>query len=497
MRKLKRDFKKYEKQRYPKDSAEFQNQLGDFVSSFAGQNPFPNIPDVPLGNTGTAPNVNSNGLFYNNRYYMVTNFRTLLSQLYIEHGIVQTLIDLPVEDGLKGDIRILSSQLDGDEIEELTSEIRKIDLFETIMQSFKWARLFGGAGIIVNILNENPLSDFNIDKIKKGSKVEFYVADRWELCENPYVIAPNLNNPTGIASDVNFNYYGSEINPSRVVKVLGKEAPSIQRLQLAGWGMSEVERLVAPMNKYFKNQNVIFELLDEAKIDVYSLDGYRSSFVAGEEDKIRQAIQYSNALKSYLNAMILDKEDDFTQKQISFSGMAEILRESYNDLASALRMPVTKLWGMSAEGFNSGEDDIENYNSMIDREVRGKAKRIIIELCKIMCMSLFGFAPDDFTVEFPSLRVLKQLEEEQKRSLIYSRFSNMYTEGLITKAEFYQILKNRGVINESLEMQNDNELYDVQDGNEGFNYNYRQDSTKTENIDSEELLEKKEKIVRE
>src|SRR5574343_30614 len=137
------------------------------------------------------------------------------------------------------------------------------------MQSFKWARLFGGAGIIVNVLNENPISDFNIDKIKKGSKVDFYVADRWELCENPYVTAPKLNNPTGIASDVNFNYYGSEINPSRVIRVLGKEAPSIQRLQLAGWGMSEVERLVAPMNKYFKNQNVIFELLDEAKIDVY------------------------------------------------------------------------------------------------------------------------------------------------------------------------------------------------------------------------------------
>ena len=30
-----------------------------------------------------------------------------------------------------------------------------------------------------------------------------------------------------------------------------------------------------------------------------------------------------------------------------------------------LKMPITKLFGISAAGFSSGEDDIENYNSMI------------------------------------------------------------------------------------------------------------------------------------
>lgn len=488
--------KKKNKNKYPADAQQFQNQLGEFVASFGASNiasPFPNIPDVPLAGTGTAPNINTNGLFYNNRYYMVTNFRTLLSQLYIEHGIVQTLIDLPVEDGLRGDIRILTSQLDGDEISDLQAAIRDKSVFEVVIQAMKWARLFGGAGIIVNVLNQDPKTPLDIRTIRKGVDIEFYVADRWELCENPFVASPTIDNPTGLVDRVNFNYYGSEIHPSRVIRVMGKEAPSIQRLQLAGWGMSEVERLVSPMNKFFKNQNVIFELLDEAKVDVYSLDGYRSSFVAGEEDKVRQALQYSNALKSYLNAMILDKEDEFEQKQISFAGLAEILRESYNDLASAIRMPVTKLFGMSSAGFNSGEDDIENYNSMIEREVRGKATNLLTKISIILSKSLFGYAPDDFSVEYPSLRVLKQLEEEQKRGLIYSRFVNMYTSGLINKKELYQLLLNRGVINEGLEMQYSEDVYTGGFTDELQDFaTERQDSTDTENIDSQELIKEDE-----
>ena len=39
-------------------------------------------------------------LFINQRWYLVSNYRQLLSQAYTEHGIIQTLIDQPVDDGL-------------------------------------------------------------------------------------------------------------------------------------------------------------------------------------------------------------------------------------------------------------------------------------------------------------------------------------------------------------------------------------------------------------
>ena len=82
-------------------------------------------------------------------------------------------------------------------------------------------------------------------------------------------------------------------------------------------------------------------------------------------------ITLSNMLKSYLNALVMDKEDEYHQKQLSFSGLSEILQECRLDVAAALRMPVTKIFGMATAGMTSGDDDLENYNTMIIRDIRG------------------------------------------------------------------------------------------------------------------------------
>ena len=57
--------------------------------------------------------------FKNNRWYLISNMRQVLSEIYVEHGIVQTLVDLPVDDGFRGGITIKSEQLDEDELADL------------------------------------------------------------------------------------------------------------------------------------------------------------------------------------------------------------------------------------------------------------------------------------------------------------------------------------------------------------------------------------------
>jgi hypothetical protein len=60
-----------------------------------------------------------------------------------------------------------------------------------------------------------------------------------------------------------------------------------------------------------------------------------------------------------------------------------------------MRMPLTKLFGISAAGFNSGEDDIEVYNAMIESEIRGKLKYDLLRMVEIKCQKLFSMVPDD------------------------------------------------------------------------------------------------------
>lgn len=450
-----------------KNRKELKNGLTSLATSMANEQIFPDIPAMPLGvspTLGTAPIQSANPMFYNNRYYMITNMRTLLNEMYIEHGIIQTMIDQPVEDGFRGGFKIISSELSNDEIIELEKKIEETEAVEKLIEALKWNRLFGGAGLIINVAGEDPRDDFDIEAVGEGREIEFYSADRWELANNPYILTPTLTPNGQRVKDVNFNYYGIEINPSRVLILRGKPAPSLKRLQLQGWGMSELERLVSPMNKFLKNQNVIYELLDEAKLDVYSIDNYAGSVASGQEEAVKKRIMLTNYMKSYLNALILDAEDKFDQKQMSMAGVSEVLREARYDIASAMKMPVTKIFGMSSAGFNSGDDDIENYNSMIERDVRTPAKNIIKTIIRLLCKATFDYIPEDIDIEFESLRIMKETEEEALRTSKYNRFRDLYVNGLITKGEFYDLLNQENVIQQELKIKGDDEYYSMLDG---------------------------------
>ena len=450
-----------------KNRKELKNGLTSLATSMANEQIFPDIPAMPLGinpTLGTAPIQSANPMFYNNRYYMITNMRTLLNEMYIEHGIIQTMIDQPVEDGFRGGFKIISSELSYDEIIELEKKIEETEAVEKLIEALKWNRLFGGAGLIINVAGEDPRDDFDIEAVGEGREIEFYSADRWELANNPYVLTPTLTPNGQRVKDVNFNYYGLEINPSRVLILRGKPAPSLKRLQLQGWGMSELERLVSPMNKFLKNQNVIYELLDEAKLDVYSIDNYAGSVASGQEEAVKKRIMLTNYMKSYLNALILDAEDKFDQKQMSMTGVSEVLREARYDIASAMKMPVTKIFGMSSAGFNSGDDDIENYNSMIERDVRTPSKNIIKTIVRLLCKATFDYIPEDIDIEFESLRIMKETEEEALRTSKYNRFRDLYINGLITKGEFYDLLNQENVIQQELKIKGDDEFYSMLDG---------------------------------
>ena len=450
-----------------KNKKELKNGLTSLATSMANEQIFPDIPAMPLGvspTLGTAPIQSANPMFYNNRYYMITNMRTLLNEMYIEHGIIQTMIDQPVEDGFRGGFKIISSELSNDEIIELEKKIEETEAVEKLIEALKWNRLCGGAGLIINVAGEDPRDDFDIEAVGEGREIEFYSADRWELANNPYILTPTLTPNGQRVKDVNFNYYGIEINPSRVLILRGKPAPSLKRLQLQGWGMSELERLVSPMNKFLKNQNVIYELLDEAKLDVYSIDNYAGSVASGQEEAVKKRIMLTNYMKSYLNALILDAEDKFDQKQMSMAGVSEVLREARYDIASAMKMPVTKIFGMSSAGFNSGDDDIENYNSMIERDVRTPAKNIIKTIIRLLCKATFDYIPEDIDIEFESLRIMKETEEEALRTSKYNRFRDLYINGLITKGEFYDLLNQENVIQQELKIKGDDEYYSMLDG---------------------------------
>jgi phage-related protein (TIGR01555 family) len=381
-------------------------------------------------------NVSKTGtLFSNLRGYPVSNMRQFLSQTYFEIALIQTVVNLPVDDALRGGINIISKQLDVDQIEELQNKIDYHDDLLAVREGEYWNRLYGGGGIIT-MTEQDQTEPLDIKKLTPDSMLEFKAADLWELFYDKTNVE-GFNSAVTNPKFEYYSYYGNNLHKSRVEKLKGLTAPSFIRPRLRGWGFSVVEGVIRSINQYIKGTTLIFELLDEAKLDIFKLKNLAETLMQQNgASLVQQRVQLTNAQKSFQSAMVLDGDDTYEQKEFQFSGIADILEQIRIQVASDLRIPMTKLFGIQSSGFSDDEGSIENYISMVESTVRAKIKYPIIKILQLRCQQLFGFIPTDLKIEFQPLRIMKSTDEEAVKTAKFTRLQMSQAAGLITSEEF-------------------------------------------------------------
>lgn len=423
------------------DVSKIENNFGPGIGGGFNNFGFPLNADAAFTQTQStvAP------LFPTLRWYLVSNYRQFLSEFYVENGLVQSIVDVPVDDGLRGGILLKSKQLSDEQLEELMGSLDRDDDINTAGQAAKWNRLFGGAGILI-LTDQDPDEPLDMAAIDKDTPLEFRAVDMWELFwdkQNTEGYDPAIQQ-----EDVEYyNYYGIQVHKTRVMKLKGLTAPSFIRPRLRGWGFSVVEALVRSINQYLRATDVGFEVLDEFKLDIYKIKNLVNTLLSPNGDaQIRKRIAMANQTKSYQNAIVMDSEDDYTQKQLSFAGLGEWMEQARMQVASDMRMPMLKLFGTPATGLNAGdEDSIEIYNSMVESQVRNKLKYDILRICEIKCQKLFGFVPSDLKLSFQPLRVMSAEQQENIKTQKFNRLIQAKQIGEISTQEFREAC-NKGDI---------------------------------------------------
>jgi hypothetical protein len=385
-------------------------------------------------NGGQSPLTSFLPALQNNMYAPVTLMWTMLMYMYKTHGLIQTAIDMPVLDALRGGLDLHSNELDTDDLGKLDDYLEEHAILERIGDAFIWARLFGGGALIIN--TEGDCHEPIGDEIVNGGQIEFYDACRWELTAERRIPKSGL-----------YGFYGKQLHKSRVITILGKRAPWLIRAQLSDWGMSEIERMFEDFNLFTRNRNVIYQLLEEAKVDVYTLDGFTAQLASSTGTALTtKRIQTMNQIKNFNNALIMDAKDKYEQKQINFGGLAEMMKENRMGIAAALRMPMSKIFGIPASGISgSGEDDIENYNGMIESEVRQPMKQVIRKVLKIVVKNLFGDELD-VNFKFKPLRILSGADEESIKSSKSTRYMALFEHMLLNSKEMGEIMQKENLV---------------------------------------------------
>jgi phage-related protein (TIGR01555 family) len=121
-----------------------------------------------------------------------------------------------------------------------------------------------------------------------------------------------------------------------------------------------------------------------------------------------------------MNTIAIDSTDDYDQKNMTLSGIREILEQYQFAICAATGIPATKLFGRSPAGQNAtGESDLENYYNMVSAYQKNTLREPLMRLIDIIsrCSDYDINLPDKWTVEFCSLWNESEKEKAEVKKL--------------------------------------------------------------------------------
>lgn len=363
-----------------------------------------------------------------NQFQVLTLQYPTLMYMYQTHGLIQTVVDEPVQDAYR-DAPVLECEdgLSQRNLAELEQWAQENVVREPFMDGGGWARLFGGAALVLNLAGD-PSKPFDMDleasrrEIERG-RFALYPATRWEL------------GGTWRYSDA-YNFYGVQFHHSRIKTMIGKRMPWILERQLSGWGASVIARMAEDFNVFLRGRNALYETLAEFKVDIYKMEGYNDQLVTAEGTaQVDKRIAYTNQLKTLNAALVLDAKDDYIIRQPHFSGMADVMRENRMGLVAATRIPASKLFGEKVAGLGDGKgDDLENYYNMVKGEIREPYRPVHEWIYQLGALALFG-AKYHVKLNYPPLRETTAKEDEEVKTSKQNRLVQQLEVGLIDEVE--------------------------------------------------------------
>lgn len=364
-------------------------------------------------NIGTSQDKRSHST-YTEKYHFS---RATLEAMYAENWLFGKGIDI-IPDDMTREWRTLGSSIDPEMTKEFLTFEEDLSVGMKFNTAMKWARLYGGCGIILGIDEaqggpaDTPLE---LDRLGKDCLTHITVIEAERLTWTGTTV---INDPTSPHFDEPEFYYvpGSDqrIHRSRVLPFYGIRLPYYprRRQRLAYWGAPVIRRVFEAVSNVDMTTGASASLVSEASNDVIKYKGL-TAFLAskGGEEKIRSRFALMKLLKSVNNVTLLDEEETFENHQQSFSGLGDLLDRFMAIVAGAFDVPVTRLIGTAAKGLNAtGEGDLKNYYDNIRAAQTTDFSPNLRTLDKIMQRSLWGQEQEDWSFTWDSLF---QLSEEQ------------------------------------------------------------------------------------
>lgn len=350
-----------------------------------------------------------------------------LTGLYEGNGLFSKIIDTPAEEALKHgfDLNLKSDELNAfveDALDDLEWE-------ERAATAIKWARLYGGALIVMLIDDgrglEEPVDWEHIRSIDELRVYERSIVqpDYASLYKQDYG-GKGVGNRVSKFGQPEYYYvssiYGSfKVHESRCLVFRNGVLPEqTSNATYLFWGMPEYVRIRRALRETVTAHTDSVKLLERSVQAIYSMKGLASLLTTDDgENQVLKRLQLVDTSRGLLNSIAIDSEgEQYDFKTFQFSGVKDVIDATCNMLSALTNIPQTILFGRSPAGMNAtGDSDFESYYNFVEKIQRLMLKRNLRTLLDVVFRA--GIASGDvaeepdYKLEFKPLWSLSDTEQ--------------------------------------------------------------------------------------
>lgn len=339
---------------------------------------------------------------------------------YRTNWLMRKVVDIPAKDMCR---EWRAWQAKSANIEDIEKEEQRLQLQFKAQRALILSRLFGGGALILVDGSADMMKPLVPETVKKGGLKAIHVMGRHELTLGEPIRDPNsewFKQPTYFEiNTVNNADQGVKMHPSRVVAFIGQPAPEGSRILTMPdswfWGDPIMLSINEAVQDAMTASAGFAALIDEAKLDIVKIPQLLEHWATDEhESRLMNRLALAKQAQSTWRMKILDGEEEWESRQVTWAGMPEILMAYMELVAGAADIPVTRLLGQSPKGLQStGKGEQEDYHDKVEADQSELLAPCLDRIDELLIRSALGTKPDDIYYEFNPLDEPDEAQESE------------------------------------------------------------------------------------
>ncbi|WP_445496671.1 phage portal protein [Photorhabdus sp. SF281] len=370
-----------------------------------------------------------------------------LLAMYKNSWVVKKYIDKTADDMLKLP-RELSGDIDSSLIQRIKDTETALAVYKIFRDALTWASLLGDSLIIAITDCSDEMIGEQL-RLQDEDIVKFLVLRKGEYTPASNVISdiasPHFGQPQTYQIDIGnkqLKFHHSRCHRTKLGEHSLKDMPR--------FGTSDIQ---APYDaiKIFDAAIVSTgDTIQEANVDVIFLPGLNAQIDAGQETQVIEYARVMKQTKSSTGLMLMDAGDStmqsrYEQKTAQFSGLSDVITKMANVLAGALDRPINILFGQSASGFNSGEEDNKSYYETINglQETRLRQMQDFVDQ---FILDKLAASIDVISYEYQSIDSINEADEATRFTQYATGFTSLVQSSVVTEDIALREMQAKGVL---------------------------------------------------